>query len=56
MSKILVLSSLLLAYMSYFSHHFWVAIISLLKLACIIDLDGIEGWNQEFQQDLEKEH
>jgi hypothetical protein len=46
---------LLLVYMSYFDHTCWVATISLLKLACIIDIDGIEGWNQQFQQDPEKE-
>jgi hypothetical protein len=38
-----------------FFHTCWVVTISLLKLSSIVTLDGLEGWNDEFQQDPEEE-
>jgi hypothetical protein len=38
-----------------FFHTFWVATISLLKFTSIVASDGLEDWNQKFQQDPEEE-
>jgi hypothetical protein len=38
-----------------FVPHLLSATISLLNLACIVALDGMEGWNQEFQQGEDEE-